>query len=235
MRAPFAPPRYEGARNLCLAAKILVNIIYWYDRQNFFLCSSIKMMKTMITVKEYLRFMGVHMTKESNSCMEQSVTFRTNKVRLNASGWVIVDSGLPMLSFILGLLDSIWLRCSSIIHNDAPPDAPFLSQVFPVIYINIEPRVSLKHFFWPLQVRFPDFSSPKSNFLRRHVSCILITWPVHLSHVSWYFISTVWRLIMSAWAGTWVCRILSCHLILRSFLRQFNSLDGICSVSWQTQ
>ena len=79
---------------------------------------------------------------------------------------------------------------------------------------------SLKRFFWPLRVRFPDFSSPKSNFLRRRVSCILITWPVHLS---WYFISTVWRLIMSARARTWVCRILSCHLILRSFLRQFNS------------
>ena len=67
-------------------------------------------------------YMGVHITKESNSCMEQSVTFKTNKVRRDASGWVIVDSGLAKFSFILGLLDSIWLWCNSTIHNDAPPD-----------------------------------------------------------------------------------------------------------------
>ena len=40
----------------------------------------------MIKEKEYLRFMGAHMIKESNSCMEKSVTFRTNKVRRDASG-----------------------------------------------------------------------------------------------------------------------------------------------------
>ena len=45
------------------------------------------MMMTMITIKEYLglRFMGAHMTKESNSCMEQSVTFRINKFRRDVS------------------------------------------------------------------------------------------------------------------------------------------------------
>ena len=64
-------------------------------------------MMTMITVKEYLRFMGAHMTKESNSCTEQSVTVRTNKVCRDASGRVILGSGLAKLSFILGLLDSI--------------------------------------------------------------------------------------------------------------------------------
>ena len=55
--------------------------------------------------------MGAHMTKESNSCMEQSVTFRWD-----ASDWVIVDFGLAKLSFILNLLDFIWLRCNSTMH-----------------------------------------------------------------------------------------------------------------------
>ena len=37
-------------------------------------------MMTMITVTEYLRFMGAHMTKKSNQCMEQSVTFSYPKL-----------------------------------------------------------------------------------------------------------------------------------------------------------
>ena len=98
-----------------------------------------QIMMTMITKKEYLRFMSAHVPKESNSCMEQSVTFRTNKVRRDASGWVIVDSVLVKLSFILGFLDSIWLRRNSTIHNDVPPDVSFLSQDFPVIHFNVEP------------------------------------------------------------------------------------------------
>ena len=36
---------------------------------------------------------------------------------------LMVDSGLAKLSFILGLLDSIWLRCNSTIHIDAPPES----------------------------------------------------------------------------------------------------------------
>ena len=58
------------------------------------------MMMTMITVKEYLMFMGAQMSKESNSCMEQYVTYKTN-------GMFLVDSGLAKLSFILGLLNSV--------------------------------------------------------------------------------------------------------------------------------
>ena len=38
--------------------------------------------------------MGAHMTKKPNSCMEQSKTFRTNKVCQEASGCVIGDSEL---------------------------------------------------------------------------------------------------------------------------------------------
>ena len=43
-------------------------------------------------------------------------------------------AGLAKLSFILRLLDAIWLRCNSIIHNDALSDVSFLSQGFPVIH-----------------------------------------------------------------------------------------------------
>ena len=116
---------------------------------------------------------------------------------------------------------------TSTIHNNTPPDASFLSHGYPVIPINVETfqwcfKCVLGAFLLPPLVRFPDFSSPKSNFLGRRVSCILISWPVDLS---WYFISKVWRLIMSARARTSVSRILSCHLILRSFLRQMESVQ----------
>ena len=64
---------------------------------------------------------------------------QTRFVRRDASGWVIVDSVLVKLYFILGFLDSIWLRCNSTIHNDVPPDVSFLSQDFTVIHFNVEP------------------------------------------------------------------------------------------------
>ena len=153
---------------------------------------------------------GTHMTKKSNSCMEQSVISRTNKVCRDASG-------LGKLSFILGLRDSIWLRCNRTIHYDAPPDVSFLSwlSTSTLDLYNDALSVSLKRFFWTPQIRYIDLSSPKSSFLGRRVSCILITWLVHLN---WYFISKVLRLLISARARTSVSGIFSCHLILRSFL-----------------
>ena len=73
-----------------------MNFQFFHNNLLIPLCSSIRMVMTMITVQECLRFMGAHMTKESNLSMEQSVTFRTNKVRRDTSGWFIIDSGLAI-------------------------------------------------------------------------------------------------------------------------------------------
>ena len=94
------------------------------------------------------------------------------------------------------------LRCNSTIHNDAQPDVFFLIYGFPVIHINVE------HF------HFSDFSSPKGpgNFLRIRLSSF---WSHDQSILAGISSEKCEGIIMSA------RRILSCHLILGSFFRQF--------------
>ena len=79
-------------------------------------------------------------------------------------------------------------------------------------------KVSLKRFLGAPRDLFPECSSLKRSCFGIRESSILITWPDHLS---WYFISMVWILIMLERERTSVSGILSCHLILSIFLRQF--------------
>ena len=74
------------------------------------------------------------MTKEPNSCMEQSVTFRTLLVDLTLA--LDLQSCL-LVSASLTLPDSDVTQCNSTVRNDDLPDVLFLSKGFLVIHINI--------------------------------------------------------------------------------------------------
>ena len=78
-------------------------------------------------------------------------------------------------------------------------------------------RVALKRFFWPPWERFPCCSSPQNSILCSRRSGMRVTWPAHRS---WDCIRMVYMLDRPARARTSVSGIRSCHLMLRSFLRQ---------------
>ena len=77
--------------------------------------------------------------------------------------------------------------------------------------------VSLYRFFWPPWERFPICSSPQRIFFGKRSSGILVTWPVHLNCANFRRVCT---LCIPALFRPSVSGILSCHLIVRSFLRQ---------------
>ena len=174
------------------------------------------------------RVVSAHVTDETNFGTEgndghtKQVTPDEELAVVVVLAFAILD--FSFLSFWLCLKDALCLIAKCTVGNGWTPRVTLLSLQFPVLWINIEAfersfqsilEAFLRSTTWP----FPRVQFTKEElFLEYERSSILITWPDHLS---WYFISMVWILIMLGRERTSVSGILSCHLILSIFLRQF--------------